>query len=133
MATTVPPSHEDLVSNDKPVLAVLVTLMDDGSPQATPVWFDLEGDLFRVNTARGRVKDRNMTARPEVALTMVDPEDPYRYMAVRGKVIDQTEEGARDHINQLCLKYRGHSNYPVRPGETRVIYRIEPTRIFGKV
>ena len=132
MSARVPKSHQDLVSDDKPILAVLATIMPDGSPQVTPVWFDLEGDLFRVNTARGRVKDENMTERPSVALTMVDPDDPYRYLAVRGQVVDQSEEGAREHINNLCFKYRGHRNYPVRPGETRVIYRIRPTRVFGK-
>lgn len=130
MVARIPESHLDLVSDAKPVVAVLATIMRDGTPQATPVWFDMEGELIRINTARGRVKDENMKARPNIALTMVDPEDPYRYLTVRGQVVENSEEGAREHINRLSEKYRGHPNYPVREGETRVIYRVQPRSVF---
>lgn len=132
MTATIPPSHHDFISDETAVLAVLATTMGDGSPQATPVWFDSEGDLLRVNTARGRVKDRNMRARPQVSLTMIDPEDPYRYLMVRGEVIEDTEKGAVDHINSLSLKYRGDPNFEVAEGDVRVIYRIRPTSVFAK-
>lgn len=130
MMATIPETHEDLLSDERAVVAVLATTMEDGSPQATPVWIDREGDLLRINTARNRIKDRNMRARPRVALTLVDPEDPYRYMMVRGEVVEDTEEGAVEHINSLSLKYRGDPNYKVAEGDVRVIYRIQPTSVF---
>ena len=115
---------------DGPHLAHFVTLMKDGSPQVTPVWFDLEGDHIRVNTARGRVKDRNMTLNARVALDVMDPENPYRHVAVRGTVTRITEEGADAHIDSLAKKYLGQDSYPYRrPGEVRVIYTIEPTSV----
>jgi PPOX class probable F420-dependent enzyme len=113
-----------LLSDDKRAFAFLATVMEDGRPQVTPVWFDTDGDRIRVNTARGRVKDRNMTARPGVALAIVDPDDPYRYLQVRGTVVASTEEGARQHIDRLSGKYTGRVPYPGPPDETRVTYVI---------
>lgn len=98
--------------------------MPDGSPQVTPVWFDIEDEVVRINTARGRVKDRNMTARPSVALSIMDLDKPFRYIQLRGEVIDATEEGARAHIDKLAKKYRGTDTYEWYEGETRVMYRI---------
>jgi PPOX class probable F420-dependent enzyme len=104
--------------------------MPDGSPQVTPVWFDYEGGKLRVNTARGRVKDKNMARDAHVALAIVDPENPYRHIAIRGKVVSSTEDGADAHIDSLAKKYLGQDKYPFRrPGEVRVKYEIEPESV----
>jgi PPOX class probable F420-dependent enzyme len=113
----------------KKAFANLGTLMKDGSPQVTPVWCDFDGKHIRVNSARGRVKDNNIRRDPRVALAIVDPENPYRYIEVRGKVVEITEKGADDHINSLSNKYLGNPVYPFRqPGEVRVLYKIEPEK-----
>ena len=114
----------------KKAFANLSTLMQDGSPQVTPVWCDYDGKHVRVNSALGRVKDKNIRRDPRVALAIVDPENPYRYMEIRGKVVEVTEKGADDHINSLSEKYLGNPVYPFRqPGEVRVVYKIEPEKI----
>jgi len=113
---------------DEPQLAHFVTLMKDGSPQVTPVWLDYTDGMIRVNTARGRVKDRNMKVGSRVALSIQDPENPYRYVQIRGKVAKETEQGADAHIDSLAKKYMGVDSYPFRnAAEKRVIYFIEPT------
>jgi PPOX class probable F420-dependent enzyme len=125
MSKDIPSSHRDLVADETRAFAYLATLMKDGSPQVTPVWFDMDGGEVRVNTARGRVKDRNMEKRRRVALAIQDPADPYRYLQVRGTVVASTEEGAAEHINHLAGKYTGKAQYRIlRPGEVRVIFRI---------
>ncbi len=114
----------------KTALAQLATLMPDGSPQVTPVWFQYKDGKFIVNTARGRVKDRNMSRDARVALAIVDPDNPYSHISVRGKVVRTTEQGADDSIDALAKKYLGKDKYPFRqPGEVRVIYEIEPTSV----
>lgn len=125
----VPETHQDLLSDAKRAYAYLATTLPDGSPQVTPVWFDVEGDLFRINTARGRVKDRNMTARPKVALLIHDPDDPFRYVLVRGEVVEAKEEGAREHIDRLSLKYLGKPFPWYREGDVRVTYIIRPRHV----
>jgi PPOX class probable F420-dependent enzyme len=122
----VPESHQDLLSDEKKAIAFLATIMDDGSPQVTPVWFDTAEDQIRINTARGRVKDRNMTARPMIALSIIDPDDMYRYLQLRGEVIQAAEDGAREHIDKLSKKYLGTEAYQSYQGETRVIYFFRP-------
>ena len=108
-------------------LAHFATLMADGSPQTTPVWIDVDENGFvLVNTAPGRTKDRNVRRDPRVALSITDLEDPYRWILVRGRVVETRTEGAWEHINELSMRYRGEP-YPI-PGE-RVVYRIEPERI----
>jgi PPOX class probable F420-dependent enzyme len=129
MPVTVPSSHKDLVSDETRAFAILATLMKDGSPQATPVWFDMERGRFRINTARGRVKEKNMKTRRRIALAILDPDDPYRYMQVRGRVVEITEAGARDHIDSLSEKYTGNAEYQNYRGETRVIFYIQPDSI----
>jgi PPOX class probable F420-dependent enzyme len=124
----IPESHQDLFTREKRAFAILSTLMRDGSPQVTPVWFDWKDEKIWINTARGRVKDINMSARPSVALAIVDPNNPYRYVQVRGYVAGSTEEGAREHINSLARKYRGEEEYSGPPDEIRVIYFIQPFR-----
>ena len=123
----IPDKYLDLVQQKK-AFANLATTMPDGSPQLTPVWFDFKNGTIRVNTAKGRVKARNMKEGSSVALAIVDPDEPYRYLQVRGKVRKVTESGADDHIDSLAKKYLGKDKYPwKRPGDVRVIYEIEPT------
>jgi PPOX class probable F420-dependent enzyme len=118
------------VLQQKKAFAQLATLMPDGSPQVTPVWFQYKDGKFIVNTARGRIKDRNMSKDPRVALDIVDPDNPYSHLAVRGKVVRKTEQGADDNIDALAKKYMGKDKYPLRqPGEVRVIYEIEPVSV----
>lgn len=130
MATD-PDSYRDLFDQKK-AFANLATLMPDGSPQVTPVWFDRKGGTFRVNTAKGRVKARNMKEGAPVALSIMDPENAYRYVQVRGNVSRVTEDGADAHIDSLAKKYVGQDKYPFRqPGEVRVICEITPTSYQG--
>ena len=124
-------SFQDLLREKKP-LAALATVMPDGSPQLTPVWFGFDGARLHVNTARGRVKERNMREGAHVALMIVDPDNPYRYVQVRGRVAVATEDGADAHIDSLAKKYLGKDRYPFRqPGEVRVRYEIEPLAVQG--
>jgi PPOX class probable F420-dependent enzyme len=118
------------VLQQKKAFAQLATLMPDGSPQVTPVWFQYKDGKFIVNTARGRIKDRNMSKDPRVALDIVDPDNPYMHLSVRGKVVRKTEQGADESIDALAKKYLGKDTYPNRrPGEVRVIYEIEPVSV----
>ena len=127
--TKIPANYQDLIAN-KIAFAHLATVMPDGTPQVTPVWFDAVGDHLRVNTARGRIKDRNMQKNAAVALDITDPDNPYRHLAIRGRIIKATEEGADAHIDALAKKYLNKDSYPFRQaGEVRVIYEIEPTSV----
>ncbi|MCK5634137.1 MAG: TIGR03618 family F420-dependent PPOX class oxidoreductase [Anaerolineales bacterium] len=125
----IPESHRDLITDEKKALASLATLMDDGSPQVTPVWFDVEGDFLRINTVRGRVKDRNMVSRREVAMLIMDPGDPYRYIHIRGTVAAQREEDAVEHTHVLAKKYLGVDKNPWHEGKSRVIFLIQPDTV----
>ncbi len=123
----IPEKYMDLVTKKK-AFADLATVMPDGSPQVTPVWFDYTDGKIRVNTARGRIKDKNMSRNSKVALAIMDPDNAYRHIQIRGKVTRVTEEGADQHIDSLAKKYMGQEKYPFRqPGEVRVTYEIEPT------
>ncbi|MCS7206563.1 MAG: PPOX class F420-dependent oxidoreductase [Dehalococcoidia bacterium] len=117
---------------EKPVFAHLATIMRDGSPQVTPVWVDTDGTYILVNTAQGRVKERNVRRDNRVALSAVDPQDPYRRLQVRGRVVEVRTQGAVEHIHKLSHKYRGQP-YPLRPGEQRVILVIAPEHISGNI
>jgi PPOX class probable F420-dependent enzyme len=125
----IPEKYRDLVSDDTRAFAFLATLMPDGSPQVTPVWFNVEGELILINSAKGRVKDLNMRARPHVALAIIDMKNPYRYLQVRGRVVEFTEEGAAAHFDKLYRKYTEREQAPPRPGEVRVIYKIYPDKV----
>jgi PPOX class probable F420-dependent enzyme len=130
MATIIPEAFQDLLQ--KKAFAHLATVMADGSPQVTPVWLDFDGTYVRVNSAQGRVKDKNMRRTPRVALAIQDPDNPYRYLAIRGRVEEVTEVGADSHIDSLSKKYLGKDTYPYRrEGEVRVIYKIRPERVSG--
>jgi PPOX class probable F420-dependent enzyme len=130
MATTTIPDKFLPVLTQKKAFAHLATVMPDGTPQVTPVWFFYKDGKFVVNTARGRVKDRNMSKNAKVALSIIDPDNPYAHIAVRGKVVRATEEGGNASIDALAKKYLGVDKYPnTRPGEVRVIYEIQPTSV----
>jgi PPOX class probable F420-dependent enzyme len=125
---TIPDQYKDLLQ--KKAFAHLATVMKDGSPQVTPIWFDYDGTHVRINSAKGRWKDKNMRNRPKVALSILDPDNPYRYMQIRGTVTEVTESGADAHIDSLAKKYLGQDKYPYRqPGEERVIYKIAIDRV----
>jgi PPOX class probable F420-dependent enzyme len=127
MAAVIPENYKDLF--EKKVFASLATLMPDGKPQVTPVWVDFDGRHVIVNSAKGRVKDRNMRRDPRVSVALIDPDNPYRYLQLQGRVVDITESGADQHIDRMAKKYLGKDTYPFRqPGEVRVIYKIEPER-----
>ena len=105
--------------------------MKDGSPQITPTWIDLENNMILVNTAEGRVKHKNVTRDPRVAVSIIDSTNPYNMVTIQGKVIEQTTKGADDHINKLAKKYLGVDKYPSRsPTEKRIIFKIKPDKVF---
>ena len=123
----IPDSHLDLFK--KKAFAHLATLMADGNPQTTPVWVDYDGKHVVINTAQGRQKDKNMQRDGRVALSIYDPDNPYRYLEVRGRVVERTHSGADQHIDAMAQKYLGKDKYPFRqPGEVRVIYKVAPER-----
>jgi PPOX class probable F420-dependent enzyme len=123
----IPDNYMDLLGTKK-AFAHIATVMKDGSPQVTPVWFDYTGGKIRVNTAKGRVKARTLKPGARVALSIQDPENPYRYLQIRGKVLNCTENGANPHIDSLAKKYLGKDKYPfAQPGDVRVMCEIEPT------
>jgi len=125
---SLPESHRDLLTG--PNFAHLTTLMADGSPQVTPVWIDAEGDVVLFNTAEGRVKTRNLDRDGRVALSIQDVQNPYRYLQIRGRVIEKTHAGADAHIDRLAQKYLGQATYPWRsPSEQRVTYKIAATSV----
>jgi PPOX class probable F420-dependent enzyme len=126
----IPEKYRDLLTSKK-AFAALGTLMPDGEPQVTPVWFDFDGTNLFFNSARGRQKDRNVRRDSRVAMTIIDPENPYRYVEVRGRVVDITQEGARESINRLAKKYLGKEVYPGPPDEVRVLYTVRPEKVQG--
>jgi PPOX class probable F420-dependent enzyme len=128
---SVPDNYLDLVQQ-KTAFANLATVMADGSPQVTPVWFDYTDGAIRVNTAKGRVKSRTLRPGAPVALALMDPDNAYRYIQIRGRVRRAVEQGADAHIDALAKKYLGKDTYPFRqPGEVRVTYEIEPISASG--
>ncbi len=128
--TAIPDKYKDLF--EKKAFASLATVGADGTPPVTPVWVDYDGTHVRFNTAKGRVKQRNLDRNPKVALAIQDPENSYRYLQVRGRVAERTEAGAEAHINALAKKYLGQDRYPYRqPGEVRVMYKIVPEHVQG--
>jgi len=128
--STIPEGYRNLFT--KKAFAHLATVGRDSAPQVTPVWCDFDGTHVRINTARGRVKERNLQQNPRVALSLMDPDNPYRYLQIRGRVVEMTEQGADAHIDALAKKYLGQDRYPNRrPGEVRVMVKIAPERVQG--
>ena len=122
---TFPTDFLDLLKDETKALLYLATIMPDGSPHVTPVWFSTDGEYILVNTNEGRVKDKNMKVRPRVAITIQDPNKQDRYLGARGEVVEFTKEGADEHINQLSLKYYGRP-WKYSESQRRIIYRIKP-------
>jgi PPOX class probable F420-dependent enzyme len=123
----IPEKYRDLF--DKKAFGHLGTVMPDGRPQVTPVWCDFDGSHVIVNSAKGRRKDKNMRAEPRVTIEVSDPDNPYRYLEIRGRVVEITEQGADEHIDRMAKKYLGVDEYPNRQAdEVRVIYRIAPEK-----
>jgi len=125
---TIPEEYRDLFN--KRAFASLATRMPNDDVQVTPVWVDVENGTVIFNSARGRVKDNNVRRDPRVTLTLMDPDNPYRYLEIRGRVVDITEKGAAQHIDKLAKKYLGVDKYPyAKPGEVRVLYRVKPEHV----
>ena len=125
---SIPESHADIL--EKPAFAHLSTLMSDGSPHSAPVWVDTDEGYVVINSAEGRLKDRNIRRDPRVAISLTDPENPYRSLTIRGRVVKITSEGADAHIDRMAKKYMGVDSYPYRkPTEVRVLYYIEPEKV----
>jgi PPOX class probable F420-dependent enzyme len=128
MAAIIPEEFKDIMN--KRAFAHLATLMVNGSPQVTPVWCDFDGTYVRINSAKGRLKDKNMRRDKRVALSIQDPDNAYRYLEIRGEVVEVTESGADADIDRLAKKYLDKDRYPFRaPGEVRVIYKIRPDKV----
>jgi PPOX class probable F420-dependent enzyme len=122
--------HDFLDLFEKPSLSHLATLMPDGSPHVSPVWVDYDGQYILINTAKGRRKEKNMRERPQVALDIVDPDNPFRFLSIRGRVVEMTVEGENEHRDRLNTRYLGITSYPQRdPKEIRCICKIVPERI----
>ena len=122
---TFPTDFLDLLKEETKALLYLATIMADGSPQVSPVWFSTDGEHILINTNEGRTKDKNMKARPRVAMAIQDPNNPDRYLGMRGEVVEFTKEGADEHISQLSLKYY-NKPWTYQEGQRRIIYRIKP-------
>lgn len=125
---SIPTQFHDLFQEETKAFLFLATVMTDGTPQVTPVWFSTDETHILINTAKGRVKDKNMRARPNVAMVIQDPSTPYRYLQIRGRVDEITEEGGDEHINALSLKYDGKP-WKLVPNQTRVIFKILPEHV----
>lgn len=126
---SIPESHYDLL--EQPLVMSLATTLSDSTPQVTPVWYSFDNGDILFNSAKGRLKDRAIRENPYVAIVIVDPTNMYRYLAVRGPIVEITEEGAHAHIDQLSKRYTGREKYNLPEGETRVIYRLQPEHVLA--
>jgi PPOX class probable F420-dependent enzyme len=131
--TWIPDEYQDLIKDETKAFGFLTTLLKDGSPQLTPVWFTTDGTHIMINSAKGRVKDRNMRRDPRVAFVILDPKNPYRYLQIRGKIVEITTENAHEHIDILAKKYTGADHYTsFTPDEVRVIYKLLPENLHSR-
>lgn len=128
--TAIPPEFRDLFETRS--FAFVATLLPDGAPHVTPTWVDFDGEHVLVNTVAGNRKHKNVQRDPRISLSIIDPENPYRYLTVRGAVVEMRREGAREHLNQLAERYTGKSEYPGPGGEKRVVLVIEPESVTGQ-
>ena len=129
----IPESAQYLLKWETKAFAYLALILKDGGPQVTPIWFDWDGTHVIINTARGRVKDRALARRAKVALAIPEPADPYKYLQIRGSVVEETEEGGYEMICRLNEKYHGKYEYPKIPGQVRVTYKILPEKVFTNI
>ncbi len=112
-------------------IAFVASLMNDGSPQITPVWIDYDGQFLLINTAEGRTKQKNFARDQRIAISVMDQNNPYNVVTIRGKVVEQTPNGADEHVDRLAKKYLGVDKYPFRaPNEKRIILKIKPEKIY---
>lgn len=128
-AKEIPPQYLDLFT--KRSFAHIATLMPDGTPHVTPVWVGYDGKFILVNSVKGRQKDRNIRRDAHVAIEIQDPDDPYRFVLVRGIVLEITQEGADESIDELSLRYRGRLYGTRDPEHPRVLFKIEPLKVTG--
>lgn len=130
MAIELSEKHQQLLRGKN--FAHIATLGEDGDPQVTPVWIDFDGTHILFNTEKKRAKTRNLERDPRVSLAISDANNPYSYAEIKGRVVAMTEEGASEHIDKLAMKYMGKEKYPFhRPGDVRVIVKIEPLKAMG--
>ena len=116
---------------EAPNFCHVATLRRDGSPHVNPVWVDVEDGLVVLNSAEGRAWPGNVRRDPRVTLSVMNLENPYEYVEIRGRVVGDTHEGADEHIDRMAMKYLGEERYPFRAeGERRVIFRVEPERVY---
>jgi PPOX class probable F420-dependent enzyme len=128
MSATIDGRAEELLKGKN--FANVATLRHDGSVQVAPVWVDVQDGKAVVNSAKGRAWPRNLEREPRVTVAVQNSENPYEYVEIRGRVVEQTTDGADEHIDSLAKKYLGKDEYPYRqPGEQRVIIRIEPEHV----
>jgi PPOX class probable F420-dependent enzyme len=126
---TVPSEYMDLFG--KRAFAHLATMMPDGKPQVTPVWVDYDGEYILINSAQGRQKVRNVKKDPNVSMAIMDPDNVFRYLGIRGKVVEITRSGAPEHIDKLARKYTDADGYKGwKPGMVRLILKIEPIHFY---
>lgn len=123
-----PEKFLDLIKPETKAFLFLATVNANGTPQLSPVWFDTDGKYILINTNEGRLKDQNMKERPnQITMVIQDPNDPYRYLGIKGKVVSSTTQGADEHINKLSLQY-DDKPWKYREGQKRIIFKIEPIR-----
>jgi PPOX class probable F420-dependent enzyme len=132
MTATIPADFIDLFK--KPAFAHFATVMSDGTPQITPVWVDYDGEFVLVNSKVGRTKNANVRKRPHVAIEISDPDNPYRYLMIRGQVVEVITQLDSSHIDSLAQRYIGVDKYPWgTPGEVRQIFKIRPDHVVARV
>jgi PPOX class probable F420-dependent enzyme len=128
MSTQIPDTHRMLF--ERPVVASLATVLPSGQPHVQPVWCSYDGQHILVNTEKSRVKYRNMHERQKVTLLLVNPDDAYHWIEIRGAVESETERGAVEHHDQLAKRYLGVDKYPWhKPGDVRILFKITPTHV----
>jgi PPOX class probable F420-dependent enzyme len=128
--TSIPPEYRDLF--EKRSFAFVGTVLPDGAPHVTPTWVDFDGEHVLVNTVRDNRKDKNLRKDPRITLAIADPDNPYRYLSVRGEVVERREEGAREHLDSLAKRYTGEASYPGPSGQQRVILVVRADDISGQ-
>ena len=126
----IPPEFRDLF--EKRSFAFVATLLPDGAPHVTPTWVDFDGEHVLVNVVADSRKDRNVRKDPRITLAIADPENPYRYLSVRGEVVERREEGAREHLDELAERYTGEAEYPGPDGQDRVVLVVRPDAVNGQ-
>ena len=125
----IPESHKDLLEDKSKALGFIATTMADGSPQVSPVWFNWDGEFVYINSTQGRVKEKNMRARHQVAMTIMKLDSPYRYLLLRGKIIDVSTEDAEAHIHALSQKHTG-TDWNIPEGQVRMKFKFKVEKVF---